>query len=122
MQLNVTQYEANKIVLTQAMLKLVLGALLVVFAASCSTTRQQAHSDWPASLPERSHYVALYDMDKENQAVQSRDDYLRWVKRFYRGWALSPYSWDWMVKNALEQASSKDKRLSLIHISEPTRR
>lgn len=88
--------------------KVLIAFCLAALCVSCSTT-QLAQRDWPEQLPEREYYVALYEEDKGNQGVQTQDEYLKWVIRFYRGWALSPYSWDWLVSNALEQAAPGDR-------------
>lgn len=106
--LSVTRIIHQKVPAPANFAKAVIAFCLVVLCVSCTTT-QQARLDWPEQLPERAHYVALYEEDKANQEVQTQDEYLKWVKRFYRGWALSPYSWDWLVENALEQAALEDR-------------
>jgi len=96
---NIHQNELASVRCAKALIVFCVVALFV----GCSTT-QQARLDWPEQLPQRAHYVALYEADQGNQEVQTQEEYLKWVKRFYRGWALSPYSWNWLVQNALEKA------------------
>ena len=90
--------------------RLLLVILLFVLGACSSIRHQSAVDDWPVALPEKAHYIALYQLDAVNQQVQSQEEYLKWVKRFYHGWALSPYSWDWMTKNALDQTALASDR------------
>ena len=89
-------------------------SLMLLFVSSwlagCASTGNNL-SHWPTDIPDRSHYVALYQADGENAELQSDDEYLKWVVRFYRGWALSPYSWDWLTEKALEESEAATTRL-----------
>ena len=57
---------------------------LVLFLAGCAMAPERP--DWPDNLPQRAYYEARYAADEYNQQHQSKQDYLRWVKRFYHGW------------------------------------
>lgn len=70
---------------------LALLSLLLLLQACVSTT------DWPASLPERSVFNAAYQADHENRAIQTRDEYLTWVRRFYEGFGPMPLGWNDMT-------------------------
>ncbi|MDT8429611.1 MAG: hypothetical protein RQ757_12710 [Pseudomonadales bacterium] len=77
---------------------------------------------WPADIPERALFNAAYEQDIENQQVQSRDEYLTWVLRFYAGWGPMAMGWNDMtlaVMDGLEgelyqEAESKRDFLGLL--------
>ena len=52
--------------------------------AACATAPEL--SRWPVDMPARGYYESLYNHDAENQANQSLEKYLKWVKIFYDGW------------------------------------
>ena len=70
---------------------------------------QFAANDWPENLPPLQSFEAYYMADTRNQQLQSKNDYLTWVKRFYKGWVYRPHGWHWMTKSALEQAPEQSK-------------
>ena len=48
---------------------------------------------WPGDIPTLSHYQSLYSHDTANQKVQTQEDYLTWIVRFYKGWAGFARGW-----------------------------
>jgi len=52
-------------------------------------------TEWPEDLPPMDYYENAYEQDSRNQALQSREKYLTWVRRFYKGWDL--YQDGWLV-------------------------
>lgn len=56
---------------------------------------------WPSSLPPIEHYESIYAADASNQAVQTREEYLRWVVRFYKGWRLYQDGWEATTRDVL---------------------
>jgi len=58
----------------------VLGLLIL---GACAST--PAPDNWPGNAPPYDYFVDEYQRDAENRALQSQDDYMLWVMRFYRG-------------------------------------
>ena len=90
-----------------------LVLVLVLLLTSCAGTSKFKSELWPRHIPSLEYYQNLYAEDSANSAVQSENDYLRWVKRFYLGWVLYPNGWDWLTDNALSEASSEQDRMLL---------
>lgn len=74
--------------------------LMVITMASCIRTPVDRVS-WPEDLPPISHYEQVYAQDDANQAVQSREKYLEWVVRFYKGWKLYQDGWQATTRDVL---------------------
>ena len=62
------------------------GLVLLLVLTGCAS----APAPWPADLPPRVVFLAAWEADVPNQALQTRDDYLLWVERFYTGYNLAP--------------------------------
>lgn len=71
------------------------------------STPNYKQDEWPSHIPERAHFEAAYASDINNQSAQSEEEYLKWVKRFYLGWALYPNGWDWLTAKMLKQTSDE---------------
>ena len=71
-------------------------AVMVTAISGCVTPPPKS-DDWPKQLPEKSFYLEQYAADRDNQQVQSQEDYLKWVKRFYLGWPFYPKGWEWLI-------------------------
>lgn len=56
---------------------------------------------WPEQLPAQRYFVSSYEQDSENKALQSQEDYLTWIVRFYLGWELMPTGWHDLRENML---------------------
>lgn len=77
--------------------------------AACATgSNYQAR--WSGLLPPLGYFEEVYISDKSNQQVQSQDNYLAWVKRFYVGWALYPKGWDWLTATVISGTPDAPKR------------
>jgi len=83
--------------------------MLAFLAASCARAPVERVA-WPSGLPPIDHYESVYAEDESNQAVQSRDDYLRWVVRFYKGWRLYQDGWESTTRDVLYGVESKTER------------
>ena len=68
----------------------------VLMLQGCSTTPGISGGGWPAGIPEQAYYQDSFRADVENQQWQTEQDYMRWVVRFYEGWALYPRGWKWL--------------------------
>lgn len=60
-----------------------VALLMLVMLGACTTT--VTPENWPGTAPPHQHFVEAYRSDEANQAHQSEDDYLLWVRRFYEG-------------------------------------
>lgn len=94
------------------LIKTISLILLALLASGCTTVSQQK-ADWRQNWPERSYYEAQYAADVANQAAQSRDDYIKWVKRYYKGFAFYPEGWDWLTEAVLKEIEDYPQRLRL---------
>lgn len=63
---------------------------------------------WPDGAQPKNNFVRYYRLDKNNKSVQSKKEYLYWVRRFYLGVNLVP-GWLKITDQALE------------HLEEPRR-
>ena len=81
-------------------------ASLFILIQGCITSDD---SLWPDSIPQRGYFELIYERDKDNQLVQSKTDYLRWVVSFYKGTVIAPVGWLDLQSIVLEMADSKDR-------------
>ena len=79
----------------------IVASLLAGLVACCASTPPPAE-DWPRSIPPRANYEQLHARDATNGEIESLDEYLVWVTRFYAGWGPFPYGWNAMSEAALE--------------------
>lgn len=71
-----------------------LVLVLALCTCACANPKKISTEDsWPQNIPALAHYQGLYSDDTYNQAVQSQDDYLLWVVRFYKGWSGFTRGW-----------------------------
>jgi hypothetical protein len=76
-------------------------ALLCLFLlTSCVTTRFESQA-WPDAAPARSHFEAIYAADRDNREVQTLEDYLLWIVRYYEGWELYGRGWKHVTEDVL---------------------
>jgi len=68
-----------------------LIALMLFALLSACASRQQV--EWLPELPDRAFFEAVYSADAANQLLQTREEYLGWIKSFYTGTLLYPTGW-----------------------------
>lgn len=56
---------------------------------------------WPAQLPPQAHFLSLYAADVPNQALQTQQQYLTWVLRFYEGSDYMALGWNAIAESVL---------------------
>jgi len=61
-----------------------IHALPLAALAACTSVPIDAAA-WPPGVPARDYYERAYEADPSNAAVQTKDDYLSWVGKFYFG-------------------------------------
>jgi hypothetical protein len=85
---------------------------LAALISGCAGLLRPAE-DWPSGLPAevvseippRAYFVEVYHKDRSNEQLQSREEYLIWVLRFYRGWGPAPTGWLGFERQFLRDAS-----------------
>lgn len=88
--------------------RLILISFSLILLA-CSTVPERAEP-WQSYWPPQATFELAYQADKDNQAVQSADEYTKWIRRFYEGWTFYPEGWDWLtdkVLSGIEDASER---------------
>lgn len=103
---------------TLAWRRLTLGLLLLlsslVFLSGCAVWKTDiSRANWPEKAPPRADFEAEYAADKANQEVQTKEEYLLWVKRFYTGWRLYSDGWIDLVPEVLSEVEDSELRAEL---------
>lgn len=96
-----TQPISNFMFINSLATKLSLIVYLLLLAG-CSHLREH----WPAEVPNKNRFLAVYQQDKINKAKQTQDEYLLWVERFYMGWEVYRRGWLKTTNELLEQIES----------------
>ncbi len=65
---------------------------------------------WPADLPSQAHFRRLYAADIPNQALQTQQQYLEWVLRFYEGSEFMALGWNAIAESVLVDLSDAQRR------------
>lgn len=97
---------------------LLLGTLLAMTLTMSCVRAPVERVEWPDDLPPMDYYVRVYEQDRENKAVQTREKYLQWVVRFYKGWKLYQDGWDRTTRDVLhgiEDGAKKDRMKGKMH-------
>lgn len=70
---------------------------------------RQASESWPETIPPLSFYKEVYYADERNQAQQTLNNYLRWVRNFYQGFEFYRQGWNDFVPEVLEEVEDPQK-------------
>lgn len=84
-------------------------ALTAVLGA-CAGLREPL-SNWPPELPAANYFVSTYEQDSLLDEYQSLDEYLYWVRSFYKGTALYPHGWSDISEDILAATEDADRSL-----------
>lgn len=92
-------------------LQTVFAGLLLMLGACASLPEEMTGKDsvWPEEIPSRDYFVQAFERDAANQQAQTRKDYLTWIVRFYRGWALYPRGWNWLTEEVVDSVSVDER-------------
>ncbi len=93
-------------------IKLTVVLLASVMGLTACAGIQQHPSAWPDGLSARQHFNRLYLADDFNRALQTEEQYMTWVIRFYKGWAIYPLGWKDIEVDVIE--GIEDKRHSIV--------
>lgn len=63
--------------------------LLLSLVSGCTHLRDQ----WPDQVPSRTLFVNTYNDDTDNKDIQTQEEYLLWIQRFYLGWEIYRRGW-----------------------------
>lgn len=83
--------------------------MLPMILAGCASYPQIVEN-WSADMPPSRIFIAEYSRDVDNQAEQSIENYLMWVKRFYQGWVVYDRGWINMSAELSEEISDPVER------------
>ncbi len=79
--------------------------------AGCAVARPH-DDDWPAGQPPKHHFTRSWESDAENAKLQTLEQYLHWVRKFYEGTPIAP-GWTAasrrLLENRPEEARSRIK-------------
>lgn len=92
---------------------LVSITILLVMVSSGACVRSPVKQDWPAELPPFAYFERIYENDEVNSEVQSRENYLTWVVRFYQGWDLYQDGWQMTTRDILTSVEDDAKKRRL---------
>jgi hypothetical protein len=82
------------------MLRIPLLFVLIAVLTACAVRAPEP--DWPAGIPPRALFEAEWRSSPDNHPLQSQDEYLLWVTRFYLGYGAVP-GWLTMTAQVLQR-------------------
>ncbi len=85
-----------------------LSVLLLSLVLSACAQRPDLLA-WPADLPPQAHFLSLYAADIPNQALQTQQQYLEWVVRFYEGSEFMALGWNAIAESVLVDLSDAQR-------------
>ena len=93
-------------------LKLVAILSLITFLGACVSTP----STWPDTLPPVSNFQTNWKLDTANQTIQSEEEYLSWVQRFYEGFNAVP-GWNDMTRQVLMRVPPEEQANARVQLA-----
>lgn len=101
---------------TAPILRLLAFAMLVSSLFACSNTQKLARNEnWPNTMPPRNYFVKAYEADEINREIQTQQEYMTWIVRFYNGWELYGRGWTKMTNELLEQVEDPTEAKEIKH-------
>ncbi len=83
-----------------------ITSFILLLTAGCSNLKDQ----WPDQVPKRSLFLKAYQLDEENKRIQSQEEYLLWIQRFYLGWEIYRNGWLKVTNQLMEETHNPDDR------------
>jgi hypothetical protein len=84
--------------------RLVAVFLVVSGLFACSSNKIVRQADaWPSDMPSRAYFLKVYEADEVNKKIQTKEEYLTWIVRFYSGWELYRRGWIKMTNELVDQ-------------------
>lgn len=89
--------------------KLLALLMLVSTLFACSSQKLARDENWPNTMPPRSYFLETYAADEANKKLQTEQEYLTWIVRFYNGWELYGRGWTKMSNELLEHIDDPEE-------------
>lgn len=84
--------------------RLVAAVMLAFSLFACSSHKIANEADaWPSEMPSRAYFLKIYEADDANKKIQTKEEYLTWIVRFYGGWELYRRGWIKMTNELVAQ-------------------
>lgn len=96
---------------TRVYWRLMQALVVVSLLSACAGLRDGTSGEWPRGLPPVSFFITSYQTDTANHDLQSLQEYLYWVRRFYGGTALYPTGWNDLTADVLAETPDPDLAL-----------
>jgi hypothetical protein len=88
-------------------LRIILSITFSLFLISgCTHLKDQ----WPDKVPSRSQFVKTYNNDLSNKNIQTQEEYLLWIQRFYLGWEIYKRGWLKMTDELLVEVDDPKQK------------
>lgn len=83
---------------------------------ACSSTKiARQTTTWPSDMPSRAYFLNIYEEDEANKQVQTQEEYLTWIVRFYSGWELYRRGWIKMTNELVAQVEDPTQVKEIRH-------
>ncbi|MEX0617776.1 MAG: hypothetical protein WDZ76_03665 [Pseudohongiellaceae bacterium] len=93
----------------KSLLRTLLFVALATTLAACSAIGTV--ENWPEILPDREYFVQAYAEDSANQRLQTEEEYLDWIVRFYEGSLTMPLGWNDLTPALLYNLNARQGEL-----------
>jgi hypothetical protein len=88
-------------------LRIILSITFSLFLISgCTHLKDQ----WPDQVPSRTQFVKTYNNDLNNKNIQTQEEYLLWIQRFYLGWEIYKRGWLKMTNELLVEVDDPKQK------------
>lgn len=96
--------------------RLMAIAILVSTLFACSSNKIVRQADaWPSDMPSRAYFISIYEADESNKKIQTEEEYLVWIVRFYSGWELYRRGWIKMTNELVAQIEDPNQVNEIRH-------
>lgn len=101
---------------TAPLFRFVALLLLISTLFACSSNRVVNQTNaWPSDMPSRAYFLTVYDADEGNKKIQTEEEYLTWIVRFYNGWELYRRGWIKMTNELIAQVEDPNQVSEIKH-------
>lgn len=66
-------------------------------------------------MPSRTYFLKVYEADSVNKKIQTQEQYLTWILRFYGGWELYGRGWIKMTNELIAQLGDPSQAKEIRH-------
>lgn len=89
---------------TAPIARLIITLLFALSLYACTSNKVARQADtWPKDMPSRAYFLKVYEADEANKKIQTQEEYLTWIVRFYSGWELYRRGWIKMTNELVAQ-------------------